>query len=84
MGLRKAVGGGDTFLIGCIENSGERHNPFSAIDVNAFRTTNFRSLPGMPGAKFHRNTRRESTTRILSTIPWELSVNIKKTVALFP
>ena len=41
-------------------------NPSAPIDVNAFRTINFRSRSAMRDAEIHGNTRRDSTTRILS------------------
>ena len=41
-------------------------NHSAPIDLNAFHTTNFRSQFPMRGAEFHRNTRRGSTTCILS------------------
>ena len=46
----------------------------SAIGVNAFRTTNFRSRYAMRGAKFHGNTCRDTTTSILS-IPADVKKN---------
>ena len=48
------------------ENSGGRGNPFSPIDVNTFRTTNFRSQSAMRGAEFHGNSPRDGPTRIRS------------------
>ena len=57
---------GDNFLIRSTENSGEQGNPFSAIGINANPVTNFRSGSAMRGAEFHGNTRRDTTTRILS------------------
>ena len=38
------------------------------IDVNAFRTTNFRSQFAMRGAEIHGNTHRDGATRILSIL----------------
>ena len=57
---------GDYFLPRSAEKSGGWGNPFSAIDINAFRTTNFRSSSAMRGAEIHGNTRRDGPTRILS------------------
>ena len=48
------------------EKSGGPRNPSAPIDVNAFSNTNFRSLCAMRAAEFHGNTRRDSTTHILS------------------
>ena len=64
-GLKKIVGG-DNLLLRSTEKSGGRGNPFSAIGVNAYRTTNFRSRFAMRGAEIHGNMRRDGTTRILS------------------
>ena len=54
---------GDNFLLRSTEKSGGRGNPFSAIGVDAFRTSNFRSRFAMRGAEIHGNMRRDSTTR---------------------
>ena len=59
---------GDNILIRFPENTGGPGNPSAPIQVNAFRTTNFRSSSAMRGAEFHGNTRRDSTTRILSIV----------------
>ena len=54
------------FLLRIPDNKGRPGNPSAPIDVNAFRTTNFRSRSAMHDAEFHGNSRRDSTTRILS------------------
>ena len=54
------------FLLRIPDNKGRGGNPSAAIDVNAFRTTNFRSQSAMRGAEFHGNSRPDSTTHILS------------------
>ena len=41
------------------ENKGGPGNPSVPIDVNAFRTTNFRCCSAMRGAEFHGNTGRD-------------------------
>ena len=60
------VGRGDNILLGFTENAGGPRNPSAPIDVNAFRTTNFRSPSAMRGAEIHGNSGRDSTTRIRS------------------
>ena len=57
---------GYTFLLRSTENTVGWGNPFSAIGVYAKSATNFRSSFAMCGAQFHRNTRHDSQTRILS------------------
>ena len=57
---------GDDILLRSTENTRWPGNLSAPIEVNAFRTTNFRSSSAMRGAEFHGNTRRDSTTRILS------------------
>ena len=59
-------GRGDTILLRFTENTGGPRNPSASIDVNAFRTTNFRSPFAMRGAEIHGNSGRDSTTRIPS------------------
>ena len=68
IGLKRSVGV-DTFWLGRIEKSGGRNNPFSAIGLNAFRTTNFQSSSAMRAAELHWNTRRDGPTHILSIVP---------------
>ena len=57
---------GNNIMLRFPEIKGGPGNPCAPIDVNAFRTTNFRSSLAMCGAKFHGNTRRDGPTRILS------------------
>ena len=57
---------GDNILRRFIENTGGPRNASAPIHVNAFCTTNFWSSSAMRAAEFHGNTRRDSTTRILS------------------
>ena len=57
---------GNYYLLRIPDDEGGPGNPSAPIDVNAFRTTNFRSRFAMRGAEFHRNTRHDSTTRIPS------------------
>ena len=59
-------GRGDDFWLRIPDDKGGPGNPSAPIDVNAFRTTNFRSRSAVRGAEFHGNTRRDSTTRIPS------------------
>ena len=56
------------FLLRIHDDKGGPGNPSAPIDVNAFRTTNFRSWSDMRGAKFHGNTRGDGPTRICSTL----------------
>ena len=65
-------GRGDAFWLRIPDDKGGPGNPSAPIDVNAFRTTNFRSRSAMRGAEFHGNTRRDSTTRIPSIDPKDL------------
>ena len=47
-------------------DKGRLGNASAPIDVNTFRTTNFRSSSAMCVAEFHRNSHRDSTIHILS------------------
>ena len=58
-------GRGDFILLRFTENTGGPRNHSPPIEVNAFRTTNFRSRFAMRGAEIHGNTRRDGPTRIL-------------------
>ena len=60
---------GSYFLQRIPDDKGGPGNPSASIDVNAFRTTNFRFSPAMRGSEFQGNTCRDSTTRILSIEP---------------
>ena len=58
----------DNTVLRFTENRAGPGNPLAPIHVNAFRITNFRSQSAMHGVEFHGNTRRDSTTRILSIL----------------
>ena len=60
----------DNILLRFIGNTGGPRNSSATIDVNALRTTNFRSLSVMRGAEIHGNTRRDGPTRIRSISRW--------------
>ena len=64
----------DNILLRFTDNTLGPGNPSTPIDVNMFRTTNFWSRSAMRGAEFHGNTRRDSTTRILSIRPYKTYV----------
>ena len=57
-----------------------RETPLFAIDVNAFRTTNFRSRSAMRGAEFHGNKHCDGPTRIRGI---EVSIHCFVFVSLF-
>ena len=59
---------GSYFVLRIPSDKGGPGNPSAPIGINAFRTTKFRSLSAMRGTEFHWDTRRDTTTRILSII----------------
>ena len=56
------------FLRGFPNHQGGPGNPSAPIGFNGKSITNIRSRSAMRGAEFHGNTRRDSTTRILSIL----------------
>ena len=74
---------GSYFMLRITDHKEGQRNPSAPIDVNAFRTTNFRSRSAMRGAEFHGNTRRDSTTRILSIYAGDALYDIYITVSLY-
>ena len=70
---------GNKFVLRSTEKSGGRGNLFSAIGVNAFRTTNFQSQFAMRGAEIHGNNCRDGKTRIRS-IYTDYKFSFKKTI----
>ena len=57
---------GSYFVLRIPYDKGGPGNSSAPIGINAFRTTNFWSLSAMRGTEFHWDTRRDTTTRILS------------------
>ena len=76
----KNVNVGSYFLQRIPDDKGGPRNPSAPIDVNAFRTTNFRSSSAMRIAEFPWVTLRDTTTRILSI---NKTLQTRKTIVLF-
>ena len=70
----------DHFLLRIPEDKGGPGNPYAPIGFNGKSATNFRSRSAMRGAEFHGNTRRDSTTRILSI----LGMRVRPSRHVFP